>query len=226
MTFTNSEDAMSTLAHELGHAYHSEVLKDEPLMLQDYPMNLAETASTFAEAVLVEQRLAETDDRNEKLSILDTMLGDAVTFLMNIHSRFVFEDRFHIERAKGELSPEQLSELMLAAQKETYCGALADDGWNPNFWVSKLHFYISGMPFYNFPYTFGYLLSLGVYALAKERGDEFPAQYREFLKATGCMETEDAVQSTLGYDLTQPAFWNKSLDVVAERAEMFLELVD
>lgn len=226
MTFTNSEDATSTLAHELGHAYHSWVLKDEPLMLQAYPMNLAETASTFAETVLAEQLLEETDGRAEKLSILDTMLGDAVTFLMNIHARYLFEDRFHVERAGGELLPEQLNELMLVAQKEAYCDSLADDGWNPHFWISKLHFYISGLPFYNFPYTFGYLLSLGVFALSRESNGDFPAQYREFLKATGCRETEEAVRSTLGYDLTQPAFWNKSLDVIADRAERFLQLVD
>jgi oligoendopeptidase F len=224
MTYTNTHDNVSTLAHELGHAYHSWVLRDQPLFLQDYPMNLAETASTFAEAVLAEQRLKSTDSRGEKLSILDHMLADAVAYLMNIHARFVFESNFHIERAGGELPAARLSELMLAAQKETYLNGLADDGWYPDFWVSKLHFYISGLPFYNFPYTFGFLLSTGLYALAKESGPDFPDQYRRLLLATGCMETEEAVQSTVGYDLTQPAFWNKSLDVIERRVGQFLEL--
>lgn len=224
MTFTNTHDDLSTLAHELGHAYHSWVLKDEPLFLQDYPMNLAETASTFAEAVLAEQRLRDSQSRAEKLGILDHMLGDAVAFLMNIHARFIFEDNFHQERANGELPAARFSELMLAAQKEAYLDGLAADGWYPDFWVSKLHFYISGLPFYNFPYTFGYLLSTGLYALAAEAGPEFSEQYRRLLVATGCEEAEAAVQSTFGYDLREPAFWNKSLDVIERRVAKFGEL--
>jgi oligoendopeptidase F len=226
MTFTNSPDSMSTLAHELGHAYHSHVLKDRPFFLQDYPMNLAETASTFAEAVLNEERLKRAASRDEQLVLLDGMLADAVVYMMNIHARFMFEDRFHLERAAGEVPATRLSELMRSAQRDAYCDGLADDGWNPNFWVSKLHFYISSLPFYNFPYTFGFLLSTGVYALAGEFGDQFAERYERLLLATGSQPTEQAVESTLGYDLTQPTFWNRSLDVVERRVEQFLDLAD
>ena len=225
MTYVGTLDSMSTLAHEIGHAYHSFVLRDQPLFLQDYPMNLAETASTFAEAVLGEERLEATEERSGKLAILDTMLSDSVGFLMNIHARFLFEDRFHVERSTGELSAERFSELMVEAQEQAYLGALGDDGWNDTFWISKLHFYISSLPFYNFPYTFGYLLSLGLYALAREGGDgAFPEQYRRFLLATGDRCTEDAVADSFGHDLQQPDFWNRSLDVVAERVARFEEL--
>lgn len=224
MTFTNTADSMSTLAHELGHAYHSHVLRDQPFLLQDYPSNLAETASTFAEAVLGERRLADAANPGQQRAILDHMLSDAAVYLMNIHARFIFEDKFHTERRSGELSARRFSELMLAAQREAYCDGLDPDGWYPDFWVSKLHFYITGNPFYNFPYTFGYLLSQGVYAHARTAGPDFPEQYRELLIATGCRTTEDAVASTLGYDLTQPEFWNKSLDLVDERIEQFLAL--
>lgn len=224
MTFTNSPDSMSTLAHELGHAYHSYVLRTQPYFLQDYPMNLAETASTFAEAVLGDRRLADAGGNAEKLSILDNMLSDAVAFLMNIHARFIFENNFHVQRAEGELSAEQFSELMRAAQQEAYCDGLDAEGWYPGFWISKLHFYISGWPFYNFPYTFGYLLSQGVYSLAGEGGGEFPEQYRQFLTATGAMQTEDAVSSSFGFDLSQPDFWNRGLDVVEQRVEEFVRL--
>jgi oligoendopeptidase F len=224
MTFTDSADSMSTLAHELGHAYHGYVLRERPLFLRHYPMNLAETASTFAEAVLGEQRLVQSASAAEQIEILDSMLSDAVAFLMNIHARFIFEDHFHKERAEGEVATNRLSELMLEAQQRAYLNGLADDGWNPGFWISKLHFYISGWPFYNFPYTFGYLLSLGVYALGVDGGKEFPDQYRRLLMATGCQDAEEAVQSTLGYDLTSPEFWNKSLDIVEQRVMRFLEL--
>ncbi len=225
MTYTNTTDSMSTLAHEIGHAYHTWVLREQPGLLRDYPMNLAETASTFAEAVLGENRLAACQTREEKLVLLDKMLSDSVAFLMNIHARFLFEDSFHIERAAGEVSADRLSELMQSAQQQAYLGALADGGWNPRFWVSKLHFYITGWPFYNFPYTFGYLLSLGTYSLAKDASD-FPQRFRNFLIATGCKDTEPAVQSSLGYDLSQPDFWHKSLDIVEQRVLLFLKLAE
>lgn len=229
MTYTNSADSMSTLAHELGHAYHSHVLWPRPFFLQDYPMNLAETASTFAEAVLGEQQLQSAKTTTDELKLLDNMLSDAVAFMMNIHARFIFENEFHTERLAGEVPSARLSELMQQAQQEAYLNALSDDGWNPRFWVSKLHFYISGLPFYNFPYTFGYLLSLGAFSLAKNSSGtagDFPTRYRELLIATGCMTAEEAVQQTLGYDLTLPDFWNKSLDVIEQRVARFVQLAD
>lgn len=222
MTYKNSADDMSTLAHELGHAYHSYVLREEPYFLQDYPMNLAETASTFAEAVLGGKRLTAAKTDGEKLGILNNMIMDAVAFMMNIHARFIFENRFHVERAANELTSDRLTEIMLEAQKEAYCNAFEE--WSSVFWISKLHFYISGLPFYNFPYTFGYLLSLGVYSTADEFGSSFPERYRKLLIATGQMNAEEAVLSTLGYDLTKPDFWNRSIDVVDARVEEFLGL--
>ena len=226
MTYTNSADSMSTLAHELGHAYHSWVLRDQPVFLQDYPMNLAETASTFAEAVLSERRLQQARSDYDRLKILDDMLGDSVAFLMNIHARFLFEDEFYRERSRGELTVDQLNTLMEAAQKTAYLDVLADDGWNPRFWSSKLHFYISGLPFYNFPYTFGYLLSMGLYAVAREAGGEFAETYRRLLIATGCQDAEAAVRSTLGFDLQKPEFWVKSLQIVASRVRQYVDLAD
>jgi pepF/M3 family oligoendopeptidase len=221
MTFTGSADSMSTLAHELGHAYHSHVLRSQPFLLQDYPMNLAETASTFAEAILGEQRLAAAQTAGARLGILNNMLADAVAFLMNIHARFLFENEFHRERPEAELTSERLTEIMLAAQKEAYCDAFTE--WSNVFWISKLHFYISGLPFYNFPYTFGYLLSQGLFAAAADFGKDFPERYRQLLIATGCSNAEEAVKSTLGYDLTQPDFWNRSIDVIDARVDDFLK---
>ncbi len=224
MTFTNSADSMSTLAHELGHAYHSFVLKDQPYLLQDYPMNLAETASTFAEAVLGEHRLKTAATTGEKLSLLDHSLSDAVAFLMNIHARFLFENRFYEERKAGEVPTDRLSELMLAAEKEAYLDALDSEGWNPLFWASKLHFYIGGLPFYNFPYTFGYLLSQALFALAPKIGTEFPERYRRLLILTGCRETEDAIHESLGIHPSEPELWNLALDVVEQRVKQFVDL--
>src|SRR5690606_6481106 len=187
-------------------------------------MNLAETASTFAEQVLGQERLNRAADDGERRAILDHMLSDAVAFCMNIHTRFQFEDRFHRLRAEGEVSPERLSELMLEAQRECYCGGLADDGYNPRFWVSKLHFYITYVPFYNFPYTFGYLLSLGLYGMAREGSKDFPNRCLEFLRGTGRMTAEEAVRSACGHDLTRPDFWQSCMDEIERRVNRFVEL--
>jgi oligoendopeptidase F len=113
---------------------------------------------------------------------------------------------------------------MLEAQQTAYQDAFSEDGWYPGFWISKLHFYITGTPFYNFPYTFGYLLSLGVYALADEYGEEFPERYRQLLINTGCCNAEEAVAKTFDRDLSGPEFWRGSLQIVESRLNRFLEL--
>ena len=153
-------------------------------------------------------------------------LGEASIFLLDITVRFRFERAFYERRARGELSVAEIEDLMRSTQREVFGDALADGGEDPLFWASKMHFFITSVSFYNFPYTFGYLLSLGVYALADEFGDSFPQKYRDLLIATGCKNAEEAVQSTFGYDLTQPDFWNKSLDIVQSRVQQYLELKD
>lgn len=225
MTFTDSPDSMSTLAHELGHAYHTYLLRNEPILLRDYPMNLAETASTFAEAVVGQRRLEDCQTDYDRLDILSSQCGDAAAFLMNLRSRFLFEDAFHIKRADGELTVDDFTELMVDAQKKAFRGALADDGYDPLFWVSKLHFYIDDWPFYNFPYTFGYLLSLGLYAEGTAGNSiDFADRFDKFLVLTGRLQTEDAVQQGFGHDLTKPTFWNQALDEVERRINAFVEL--
>ena len=224
MTFTGSADSMATLAHELGHAYHTYLLRDAPPLLRDYPMNLAETASTFAEAVVGQRRLENAAGDAERLSILEAQCGDAASFLMNLRCRFLFEHEFHRRRADGELTADDLSALMLEAQTTAFRGALDPDAMNPLFWASKLHFYIDDWPFYNFPYTFGYLLSLGLFAEGKESPDDFPGRFDRFLTLTGRMTSEDAVREGFGYDLREPTFWNRAMDEVDRRVDAFLDL--
>ena len=226
MTFTGSANSMSVLAHELGHAYHTYLIRDEPPLLQNYPMNLAETASTFAEAVVGQRRLTDCQTEAEKLDILDQQCGDGLSFLMNLRCRFLFEDRFYEQRAGGELTVADLCELMESAQTDAFKGALDPSGLNPMFWVSKLHFYIDDWPFYNFPYTFGYLLSLGLFAegRATDTAGNFPERFDHFLTLTGRMSSEDAVQAGFGYDLRERAFWDLAVDEVARRIDAFMQL--
>ncbi|WP_322786382.1 M3 family oligoendopeptidase [Fictibacillus gelatini] len=222
MTFSGTADNVSTLAHELGHGFHSYVMKDMPYFAQNYAMNVAETASTFAEMVVADAAVGKAKSKEEKIALLEGKLQNAVAFFMNIHARFLFETRFYEERKKGLVPVERLNELMLEAQREAYCGAL--DQYHPYFWASKLHFYITDVPFYNFPYTFGYLFSASIYAKAKEEGEGFEDKYIALLRDTGSMTVEELALKHLNEDITKPEFWTKGIKLAEQDVKEFLEL--
>lgn len=222
MTFSGTPSGVSTLAHELGHAYHSHVMFDLPVLVQDYAMNVAETASTFGELIVSSAAIRAATSREEKIALLNDRLGDAVAYLMNIHARFLFETRFYERRAKGLVGVGELNELMESAQKEAYADGL--ESYDPLFWASKGHFYITRQPFYNFPYTFGYLFSAGIYARAMEEGPSFEPRYVELLRDTGRMTVEELGRRHLGVDLTRPDFWKSGLSVAYGDLEEFLKL--
>ncbi|MBP9841235.1 MAG: M3 family oligoendopeptidase [Simkaniaceae bacterium] len=217
MTYGGSYTNLFTLAHELGHAYHSHVVFDLPEMEQDYRMNVAETASTMAEMILISAAIEGAKTREEKLKLLDEKIQRSVTYLLNIHARFLFEKSFYEERMKGYVSPDKLSALMLQAQKTAFGDKL--ETYHPFFWASKMHFFFSGSAFYNFPYTFGYLLSLGIYDTIKS-----PDAYRDLLKDTGRMTVEDLVEKHLGFDLRDPLFWEKAVHIALADISLYLKL--
>ncbi len=174
MTYTGTFNDLSTLAHELGHAYHGFVLKDEPPFTQGYPMNLAETASIFNELRVTDAAFEASDDSDEKLMLIDQKLQNVFGYCCNIYARYLFDCNFYDERKKGAVGKEKMSEIMLDAQKEAFMGVLDEkEGYHPLFWASKLHFYLTGQPFYNFPYTFGYIFASGVYDRAVKKGPAF-----------------------------------------------------
>ncbi len=226
MTYANTYENLLTLAHELGHAYHSWVLNDKAPFAQSYPMNLAETASTFAEAVVTDAALAQTEDAQEKMMLIEQKLQGAYTMMCDIHSRYLFDKMFYEKRKDGVLSTQELKDLMVVAQKEAYGDLLDESGYHPLFWCSKLHFYFTGAPFYNFPYTFGFMYSGGLYDQAKKEGATFAAKYDALLKDTGSMTTEELTQKHLGVDLTQEAFWKGAVDTALADVDEFVKLVD
>ncbi|MEB7737415.1 M3 family oligoendopeptidase [Enterococcus hirae] len=222
MTYSNSVNEVATLAHELGHAFHSSVMWDLPALNRDYAMNVAETASTFAELIVADATLKAAKTKEEKINLLDTKLQNALAMFMNIHSRFIFENRFYSARQEGLVSEEEITQMMVEAQKEGYHDALAT--YHPHFWAAKLHFFIDDVPFYNFPYTFGYLFSLGIYAYANKKGTSFEQEYIELLRDTASMTTEELAQKHLGVDLTKPYFWQAGIDMVLEDINSFMTL--
>jgi len=224
MTYSGTPGNVSTLAHELGHAYHAEVVKDLPPLAQEYAMNVAETASTFAEALVSDALLRRAATKEEKLALLDERLQSAVAFCMNIRARFLFETRFYERRANGMLESSELNELMVQAQKEAYGDALGS--WHPHFWASKLHFYSTDVPFYNFPYTFGYLFSTGLVAVAEREGDSFRSRYDDLLRDTGVMTVEQLALRHLGVELDRPDFWEAAVARAVADVEAFAELCE
>ncbi|MEM7345863.1 MAG: M3 family oligoendopeptidase [Chloroflexota bacterium] len=223
MTYNGSYNGMLTLAHELGHGYHGWVMRDLPYGARRYTMSVAETASTFNEMIVREASLQAAEDDAARLTILGTKLNDAAAMLMNIRARYDFERAFFEQRAKKNLTVDELNDLMVAAQKTAFKDGLAE--YHPLFWASKLHFYITGAPFYNFPYTFGYLFSNGIYAQALAEGAAFQDRYIALLRDTGSMDTEALAKNHLGVDLTQPEFWEVAVDRVLADVDTFTELV-
>lgn len=224
MTYSNSVNEVATLAHELGHAFHSSTMWDLPALNREYAMNVAETASTFAELIVADATLKAAQTKEEKINLLDTKLQNALAMFMNIHSRFIFENRFYEARQEGLVAEDTITNMMLEAQKEGYQDALAT--YHPYFWAAKLHFFIDDVPFYNFPYTFGYLFSLGIYAYANKQGSSFEQEYIDLLRDTASMTTEELAQKHLGVDLTQPDFWQAGIDMVLEDIDTFMELTE
>ncbi|WP_249869965.1 M3 family oligoendopeptidase [Oceanobacillus saliphilus] len=222
MTYSGTSSNISTLAHELGHAYHQHVMNDVNGLNQGYAMNVAETASTFAEMIVADASVKSSQNKEEKLALLEEKIQRSVAFFMNIHARFLFETRFYEERKKGMVSANRLNELMVDAQKEAYCNSLED--YDQNFWSSKLHFHITGVPFYNFPYTFGYLFSLGIYAYAKKKDGSFEDDYIALLRDTGRMSVEDLARKHLNVDLTQPDFWENAISLCVQDVKEFVAL--
>lgn len=221
MTFDGTPNGVATLAHELGHGFHTMMINDLSSWRQDYAMNVAETASTFAELIVSDATVKAAQSPAAKINLLDQKITNAIDMFMNIHARFLFERHFYTARQNGLQTTADLKALMLAAQKEAYADALTD--YDPLFWADKQHFFFDDVPFYNFPYTFGYLFSMGIYAKAQTMPD-FEADYIALLRDTANMSTEALAQKHLGVDLTQPDFWQAAADSIAKDVQQFLAL--
>ena len=217
MTYRDTLHDLRTLAHEAGHAFHHFVMRQQRTWAREYPMTLAETTSTFGELVLAEGLLAEGETSDlEQARLLDMEAGNSCAYLLDIPMRYEFEKRFYEERSQGMVSVSRLKELMAQAQRNIFGEVLAEGEEDPYFWASKLHFYITGATFYNFPYTFGFLLSRGLFARFAAEGAAFLPRYEEFLRLTGSGTAEEVAHQALGCDLEAPAFWEEAIQTLEE----------
>lgn len=226
VNFSGSLTDVFTLAHELGHAYHNDCkVRFGRTFLQTFtPMTLAETASIFCETIVLEGVLAQADDAT-KLAVLEQHCQNATQLVLDIHSRYLFEATVFERRRERELSVEELNAIMLEAQDRTYGDAIAEDARNPYMWAHKPHYYRSTLSFYNYPYTFGFLFGLGLYARYQTDPAAFVERYDELLASTG-MDDAASLARRFGIDIEDVAFWRASLDVVERRVTMFQELTE
>ncbi len=223
MTYTGGTGDVITLAHELGHAYHSWVMRDLPESQLSYGMSLAETASTFGETLVRDAMLSQADSLQTRLEVRWEEVTALIAFVLNIPARFEFEKCLYEARGSRPLRPDELKTLMNDAWRNWYGDALSEP--DPMFWASKLHFFISGLSFYNFPYLFGYLFSLGVHASRERFGDDFFPRYQALLRDTGRMTAEELASRHLDADLTAPDFWRNALAPMEKRVDEFEALI-
>jgi pepF/M3 family oligoendopeptidase len=210
--YSPSYSGMSTLAHELGHGYHNLNESIRTMLQRGTPSTLAETASIFCETIIRTAALSQANEQ-EQIAIIESSLQDSAQVVVDITSRFLFESRVFEGRAQHELSIDDFNTLMLDAQKETYGDGLDPNALHPYMWAVKSHYYEVGHAFYNFPYMFGLLFGLGLYARYLENEQEFKSGYDELLSMTG-MADAASLAAGFGINLRSIDFWRSSLALI------------
>jgi pepF/M3 family oligoendopeptidase len=220
--FDGSLDQVSTVAHELGHAFHNECHVGKTMLQTRTPMTLAETASIFCETIVTEAML-EGASHKEELAILETNLISTTQVIVDIASRFLFEKEVFERREKSELSADDFCEIMVRSQRATYGKGVDDQHLHKYMWTWKPHYYSTGFSFYNYPYAFGLLFGTGLYALYRERGKSFVSDFETLLADTG-EATPAQLAERFNIDIHKPDFWRSSLKVVEDRIERYVNL--
>lgn len=223
--FDGSFDQVSTLAHELGHAFHNECAyeADKTQLQQNTPMTLAETASIMCETIVTEAALEQTTDPQEVLAILEAQLNNASQVVVDIYSRYLFEKEVFERRAKAELSTDEINDIMERAQKATYGKGLDEKYLQKFMWTWKPHYYTSGFSFYNYPYAFGLLFATGLYAIYQKRGADFVPDYKNLLASTGEAPAAELADK-FGINIRSKKFWADSLAIIGKRVERYCQL--
>ena len=223
--FDGTLDQVMTIAHELGHGYHNfNMFEANKTMLQrSTPMTMAETASIMCETIVFNAILDSVTDPDEELALLETALIGDSQVIVDIYSRFLFEKEVFERREKAELSADELCEIMDKAQAATYGAGLDPAFRHPYMWTWKPHYYSAGLSFYNFPYSFGMLFGIGLYAIYKELGADFVPDYKKLLSSTGEAPAAE-LAARFGIDIRSKKFWADSLAVIGKRIDRYCEL--
>jgi pepF/M3 family oligoendopeptidase len=220
--FKPSFNGVSTLAHELGHGYHNLNLAQRTVLQKTTPMTLAETASIFCETIIRHAAL-EKANTQEQIAILEASMQGSCQVVVDINSRFIFESRIFEQRKQRDLSIDEFNNLMLDAQKETYGAGLDETLLHPYMWAVKGHYYSTGLSFYNYPYMFGLLFGLGLYARYQQDPATFTAGYDDLLSSTGLGDAA-TMAMRFGIDIRSTDFWRASFDIIRQDINLFEKL--
>ena len=212
-----------TLAHELGHAFHNQCIRDHRVLNNDYSMPVAETASTFNECVVMAAAIQNAASKDEQLALIESQLQDATQIICDIYSRFRFEAKVFENREEQFMNADALCDFMTEAQKQSYGDGLDENCMHPYMWVCKGHYY--GPTFYNFPYAFGGLFARGLYAQYLSEGESFVPKYKKLLYTTPIATAEDTAK-VADIDLTDKNFWRSALQTIADQIDLFCQLVE
>lgn len=222
--FTGALSDVQTLAHELGHAYHGQVVQQNAPLNRDYPMPLAETASILCQTLMAKKMISEMDDPMERLTVLEVSLQEDSQCVIDILSRYLFETSVLETPIEQPLSAKDMCNLMLKAQDESYGDGLDKKYRHPYMWLCKGHYYSAGLNFYNWPYAFGLLYGKGLYKQYIKNKEEFVKNYDQMLRNTGMMSVED-VAKAMNIDVTKKDFWIESLRFIEEDIDEFEKLL-
>ena len=218
--FVGSFSDVSTLAHELGHAWHNRCMERKPCLQADAPMPLAETASIFNETLL-SHVVRKSADEKTRFALLEGSLMEATQTIVDIYSRFLFESAVFEARKTHIPSADELNQMMLDAQAEAYGDGLDPEVRHPGMWICKSHYYSTGRHYYNFPYAFGHLFGLGVFQKYLQEGPAFMPVYDELLASCGSKSIPD-VAASVGIDVRSADYWRSALSVIRKEVEEFL----
>ncbi|HDR8183878.1 TPA: oligoendopeptidase F [Bacillus thuringiensis] len=226
MRYDGSIDSVRVLAHELGHAWHfyNMSFQQSTSFLDDYlPMSTAESASIFFETVLLNYLIQTTDSIDMKKSLLSWKIRNSFNYVMAIRASFEFEQNFYEKCKEGPLSADEIERLSIVAQEKAYGNALSE--YQPFVWMKYVQFYIADVPFYNYPYTFGYLTSFSLLEIAQESKSTFHLKYREFLRETGKAPVEELMKKHFEIDITSYAFWDKAFRQISKDIDEYLRIM-
>lgn len=218
---SGSYSELSTIAHELGHAYHDYLVRNEEALHRNYGMTIAETASIFAEYLIFKGALGQSDNKKQEIYLIENFLSESNQVCVDVLGRYYFESDVIRIREKEELSVKEFCDLMLDAQKRSY-GQLSE--YHPYMWAVKGHYYMPSFPLYNYPYFFGQLFSLGLAAIYEKEGESFVAKYNELLRISGA-NTVDEIAKSVGIDITSKDFWRGSLALIASYVQRLEKLI-
>lgn len=221
--FSGTFNDVITLAHELGHGYHGACLTNESAINSDYPMPIAETASTFCETI-IKKAAIKNMTKDDAVLILENDISDCAQIIVDIYSRFLFEKELFKRRENSSVNSENLQKIMLDSQMKAYGDGLDSNYLHSYMWICKPHYYSAGFNFYNYPYAFGLLFSKGLYSIYLKDKNNFVKEYDKLLSVTGKNNMSD-IAAIMGIDINSVGFWNDSLEMINKDIDNFIKLV-